>query len=210
MDTREGQPHSPAAPGNQVETSALYVQLPKPEAEKLDRAAFELKAHKRDLVAALVARHVDPTSAAGLERLRALGVQTRGSPRAEIPPPREPERRPRAPRAPTVQIGRASEWVAGLQRSIRDFARSRDCRTPLVRVTLDEGEQLFLEELASGPADGFVTVSAYEPGDDVTRMIVLHLDAIRKVEILRKPPTAKEKRFIFHPREIDVGFGSGR
>lgn len=41
-----------------VETAAaFYVQIPKSEAEKLDRAAFELRARKRDVIAALVARY---------------------------------------------------------------------------------------------------------------------------------------------------------
>jgi excisionase family DNA binding protein len=37
----------------------LYVRLPTPEAEKLDRAAFELKTSKQDLVAGLVATYGD-------------------------------------------------------------------------------------------------------------------------------------------------------
>jgi excisionase family DNA binding protein len=44
----------------------LFVRLPASEAEKLDRAAFELKTSKRELVAGLVARYGD------LENLRAL------------------------------------------------------------------------------------------------------------------------------------------
>ena len=42
------------------------MRLPASEAEKLDRAAFELKTSKRELVAGLVARYGD------LENLRAL------------------------------------------------------------------------------------------------------------------------------------------
>ncbi len=52
-------------------TTALFVRIPTAEAEKLDRAAFELKRSKQDLVTALVARYVDPTSPA---ELRALGA----------------------------------------------------------------------------------------------------------------------------------------
>jgi excisionase family DNA binding protein len=48
----------------------LYVRLPTAEAAKLDRAAFELRAAKQDLVAGLVARYVDPSSAEGLAELR--------------------------------------------------------------------------------------------------------------------------------------------
>jgi excisionase family DNA binding protein len=55
-----------------AERSALFVRIPAEDAARLDRAAFELKASKQDLVAGLVARHVHPESADGLESLRAL------------------------------------------------------------------------------------------------------------------------------------------
>jgi excisionase family DNA binding protein len=48
----------------------LYVRLPKPEAERLDRAAFELKTSKQDLVAGLVAAYGD------LDTLRRVTVET--------------------------------------------------------------------------------------------------------------------------------------
>jgi hypothetical protein len=52
--------------------TALFVRIPAKDAERLDRAAFELKASKQDLVAGLVARYVDPASAEGLAALRGL------------------------------------------------------------------------------------------------------------------------------------------
>lgn len=52
--------------------AALFVRIPSEDAERLDRAAFELKASKQDLVAGLVARYVDPGSAEGLESLRRI------------------------------------------------------------------------------------------------------------------------------------------
>ena len=55
------------------EMTALYVRLPAPEAEKLDRAAFELRAPKREIVTRLVERFVDPSSPAGLALLRGEG-----------------------------------------------------------------------------------------------------------------------------------------
>jgi excisionase family DNA binding protein len=61
------------------DTTPLYVRLPASEAEKLDRAAFELGAHKRDLVAGLVARYVDPDSPDGLHALRRLGAEAPGA-----------------------------------------------------------------------------------------------------------------------------------
>ena len=53
-------------------SSPLFVRLPSGEADKLDRAAFELKTSKGKLVAGLVARYVDPSSENGLAALRAL------------------------------------------------------------------------------------------------------------------------------------------
>jgi hypothetical protein len=191
-----------------AETSPLYVQIPKREAEKLDRAAFELKAHKRDLVAALVARYVDPSTGEGLDRLRALGAPARAQGPGEVPPPPRPDQWAE-PIHPTVRISRASEWVAGMQRAIREFAEIRKCVQPFVRVMLDDGEQLFLEAIAAGPDDDFVTLSVHDPADEMTRVVVLRLDAIRKVDMLRTAPSAKEKAFVFRSRPTTIGFASG-
>jgi excisionase family DNA binding protein len=53
-------------------TAALYVRLPHPEFEKLDRAAEALSTNKKALVTTLVSHYVDPDTDAGLERLRAI------------------------------------------------------------------------------------------------------------------------------------------
>ena len=59
-------------------TAALYVRLPHPEFEKLDRAAEALSTNKKALVTTLVSHYVDPDTAAGLDRLRAIaGAQRR-------------------------------------------------------------------------------------------------------------------------------------
>jgi excisionase family DNA binding protein len=58
-------------------TSPLFVRLSADEAARLDRAAHELGAPKREIIGALVAHYVDPATPAGLEALRALGVQGR-------------------------------------------------------------------------------------------------------------------------------------
>jgi excisionase family DNA binding protein len=55
----------------------LYVRLPTPAAQKLDRAAFELGASKQDLVSGLVSRYVDPDSPSKLAALGRLGGGTR-------------------------------------------------------------------------------------------------------------------------------------
>lgn len=72
-------------PRESVPTNALYVRLPLAEAHKLDRAAEALRAPKKELVAELVARYVDPDSPAGLEHLRELrGPRQVGAPRRVI------------------------------------------------------------------------------------------------------------------------------
>ena len=50
--------------------TALYVRIPTAQAEKLDRAAFELKTSKQDLVAGLVSRYGD------VDTLRRVTVET--------------------------------------------------------------------------------------------------------------------------------------
>jgi excisionase family DNA binding protein len=59
--------------------AALYVRLPADEARKLDRAAHAVGAPKKDLVAGLVARYVDPDTKHGLAELRRLGAEAPGA-----------------------------------------------------------------------------------------------------------------------------------
>ncbi len=49
---------------------ALFVRLPATAVDKLDRAAEALGVRKKDLVAGLVTRYVDPDSRRGLQELR--------------------------------------------------------------------------------------------------------------------------------------------
>lgn len=51
---------------------ALYVRLPAQAVDKLDRASQALGVHKKDLIAGLVSRYVDPDSQRGLSALGAL------------------------------------------------------------------------------------------------------------------------------------------
>jgi hypothetical protein len=53
---------------------ALYVRLPATAVDKLDRAAEALGMRKKDLVAGLVSRYVDPDSHRGLSALGALST----------------------------------------------------------------------------------------------------------------------------------------
>jgi excisionase family DNA binding protein len=55
--------------------SALFVRLPAAAVDKLDRAAEALGMRKKDLVAGLVSRYVDPDSRRGLSALGALSSQ---------------------------------------------------------------------------------------------------------------------------------------
>jgi excisionase family DNA binding protein len=54
----------------------LYVRLPNAAVEKLDRAAAALGVAKKDLVAGLVTKYVDPDSQRGLSALGTLTVGT--------------------------------------------------------------------------------------------------------------------------------------
>jgi hypothetical protein len=56
---------------------ALYVRLPAIAVDKLDRAATALGVHKKDLVAGLVSRYVDPDSERGLSALGSLSQPRR-------------------------------------------------------------------------------------------------------------------------------------
>jgi excisionase family DNA binding protein len=56
---------------------ALYVRLPATAVDKLDRAAEALGIHKKDLVAGLVSKYVDPDSRQGLTALGALSPPRR-------------------------------------------------------------------------------------------------------------------------------------
>ena len=57
--------------------TALYVRLPATAVDKLDRAAEALGVHKKDLVAGLVSRYVDPDSQHGLSALGTLSQPRR-------------------------------------------------------------------------------------------------------------------------------------
>jgi excisionase family DNA binding protein len=59
------------------EESALYVRIPRAAVERLSRAAEALGVHKKDLVAGLVTKYVDPDSPRGLDSLGALSQPRR-------------------------------------------------------------------------------------------------------------------------------------
>ena len=55
--------------------SALYVRLPATASDKLDRAAEVLGVPKKDLVAGLVAKYVDPDTPRGLSALGSMATR---------------------------------------------------------------------------------------------------------------------------------------
>lgn len=57
--------------------SALYVRIPTAAVDKLGRAAEALGVHKKDLIAGLVTRYVDPDTERGLDALGALSQPRR-------------------------------------------------------------------------------------------------------------------------------------
>ena len=59
--------------------TALYVRLPATAGDKLDRASDALGIAKKDLIAGLVARYVDPDSPRGLSALGALSHPRAGA-----------------------------------------------------------------------------------------------------------------------------------
>jgi len=69
----------------------LYVRLPAPEAEKLERAAHSLRLAKKDLVTALIARHLDPVTDAPRRVVVELGSDQLTVGHAAVRPAEPPE-----------------------------------------------------------------------------------------------------------------------
>lgn len=62
-------------PRKPLPQTPLYVRLPSTAVDKLDRAAAALGMHKKDLVAGLVSKYVDPDSRTGLDALTTLSAR---------------------------------------------------------------------------------------------------------------------------------------
>src|SRR5436305_9536119 len=56
----------------QPQHKGLFVRIPSEQATRLDRASHAVAAPKKDLIAGLVARHVDPDTPHGIEALREI------------------------------------------------------------------------------------------------------------------------------------------
>ena len=76
LSTAAVSPPRPAATRPQArqdgDVQALFVRVTAVHGDALARAAFELRLHKQEIVAALLARHIDAHSADGLDAVRAL------------------------------------------------------------------------------------------------------------------------------------------
>jgi ATP-dependent Clp protease, protease subunit len=122
-----------------TQETPLYVKLPKTAVDKLDRAAAALGVAKKDLVAGLVSRYVDPDSQRGLSALDSLASSRPfGSPEngpmlgtysfQTYDPPELPEtpdlgaRRDRARRGRQAARQAARAGVAVLARGARTLA----------------------------------------------------------------------------------------
>jgi excisionase family DNA binding protein len=56
----------------QPQQTGLFVRIPREQATRLDRASAAAAVPKKDLIAGLVARHVDPDTPHGIEALREI------------------------------------------------------------------------------------------------------------------------------------------
>jgi excisionase family DNA binding protein len=66
---------------------ALYVRLPADAVERLHRAAEALGVHKKDLIAGLVTKYIDPDSKRGLSALGTLAAPKRSTISTDGPGP---------------------------------------------------------------------------------------------------------------------------
>jgi excisionase family DNA binding protein len=79
FDTKDISEYLSDMPRKQPVEGALYVKLPAAAVEKLDRAAQTLGVRKKDLVAGLVSKYVDPDSRRGLDELGDLSRPRRAT-----------------------------------------------------------------------------------------------------------------------------------
>ena len=74
------------------EEKPLFVRIPAAQADKLDQASHQLRIAKKDLVTALVARHVDPQRLDNLRRVVVeMGRDELTVGRADFRPHEQPE-----------------------------------------------------------------------------------------------------------------------
>jgi ATP-dependent Clp protease, protease subunit len=110
--------------------TGLFVRLPRERARLLDRASAALSVPKKDLIAGLLARHVDPDSPAGLEALR--DVAEAGSARKIVIEGQETQLQPGfgsftpAPQEEVLDAAGAAELLKVEPATIMQLAESGD------------------------------------------------------------------------------------
>jgi PII-like signaling protein len=91
-----------------------------------------------------------------------------------------------------------SPWLRELRDRMREFARLRGGRDPVVQVTLADGERFFLWAIEPGPGERFLTLyphpERYDEMLDTSRgpvpprAVIVPQSGIAKLEVLTKPP----------------------
>lgn len=95
------------------------------------------------------------------------------------------------------------EWIDGVYRAARAFARSRGTVAPVVRVTLYDGVRLRVAALAPGPLPDWVAIDPYpddpeadmvpagagdEAGPQTPEQVLVPVRGVAKVELLADEP----------------------
>jgi PII-like signaling protein len=97
------------------------------------------------------------------------------------------------------EAGASGRWVRALLEQVERFAREREAREPVVRITLADDERFFLYAVEPGPGDEFVTLhphperfaemlAARAGGRIPARSVVVPLSSIAKIELMTRPP----------------------
>jgi hypothetical protein len=69
----------------------------------------------------------------------------------------------------------AEEWVQAINEAATAFARSRGVAIPVLQLTLQDGEQLYVSRMVAGPGSGMLTIDVY-PEDPETDMVPASAD----------------------------------
>jgi PII-like signaling protein len=104
------------------------------------------------------------------------------------------------------------DWLLTVSAQATEFARARGGGEPLVRVTLEDGEEFFLASVDPRPGNGFVTLYPHPTrstellrGSEgellLPRAVVVPLGAVTKIEFLTKVPRGVRSLVAFTPPE---------
>jgi excisionase family DNA binding protein len=126
-----------------MSVSPLYVRLPRAQADALNRASFELKTSKQDLVTGLITRYVDLSEPETLAELLSLAEEARGERQ-----PKEPFGFGAATRRVTIEtepdqfaVGRASIRTEGADvLTVEQAAELLQVEADAVRTLAESGD----------------------------------------------------------------------